>query len=223
VLVGGAGGTVAAAAGIPVAVHLFVVAAASLVAGQHATRLLVAEPRGTDRPSLTIPGGRLSGLGVLAFGAFLVDGAASNWSAAQVRQAGGGDTMAAAAFAAFALGLMVARLRGDGAEGVQVVQRSGLIASAGIAVVLLAPAAAISVAGWLVVGLGIARVAPAIMRAAGATPASIAAVTTVGYLGSFAGPPLIGAHASLTTLSVALLIPLLAALCVAALAPACWR
>jgi membrane protein implicated in regulation of membrane protease activity len=50
--------------------------------------------------------------------------------------------------------------------------------------------------------------APTVLGAApgpGATPAvAIAAVTTVGYLGSFTGPPAIGALAQLVGLSLAL-------------------
>jgi hypothetical protein len=42
-------------------------------------------------------------------------------------------------------------------------------------------------------------------------PVAIAAVTTVGYLGSFTGPPLIGALAEASDLSTALGILLLAA------------
>jgi hypothetical protein len=48
--------------------------------------------------------------------------------------------------------------------------------------------------------------------------AAIAAVTTIGYLGSFSGPPLIGALAGATGLTAALALLLLAAFGAAALA-----
>jgi hypothetical protein len=71
-------------------------------------------------------------------------------------------------------------------------------------------------------------VAPAVLGAAPdvtdlPAPVAIAAVTTVGYMGSFTGPPAIGALAELTSLSAALGLPLAAAAAIAALAPASLR
>jgi hypothetical protein len=48
-------------------------------------------------------------------------------------------------------------------------------------------------------------------------------VTTIGYLGSFTGPPAIGALAELTGVSAALSLPLAAAGAIALLAPASLR
>jgi hypothetical protein len=63
--------------------------------------------------------------------------------------------------------------------------------------------------GWAVVGLGVAGLAPTLLGAApGASPAppavAIATVSAIGYSGSFAGPPVIGALASLASLPTAL-------------------
>ena len=63
-----------------------------------------------------------------------------------------------------------------------------------------APAVLPAFAGWVLLGLGLAATTPAIIGAAPGVadvpvPAAIAAVTTVSYLGSFTGPPLIGALA----------------------------
>jgi hypothetical protein len=51
-----------------------------------------------------------------------------------------------------------------------------------------------------------------------AAPVAIAGVTTIGYLGSFSGPPLIGALAELTSLSAALGLLVTAAAATALLA-----
>ena len=69
--------------------------------------------------------------------------------------------------------------------------------------------AAAALAGWALLGAGAAFVAPAVLGAAPSVavlppPVAIAAVTTVGYLGSFTGPPAVGAIAELTGLSAAL-------------------
>ncbi|WP_146605302.1 MFS transporter [Jiangella anatolica] len=83
--------------------------------------------------------------------------------------------------------------------------------------------AAVSLTGWGVVGLGAAALAPVVLGAApdaGRVPApvAIAAVTTVGYLGSFSGPLVVGPVADATSLSVAMGVVALAGLAVVALA-----
>jgi MFS family permease len=221
VLAGGLGGTLAAALGVPVGAHLVGVAGLGLVAGQLATLAVTDAPRAPG-PLLAWPGRPLLWLAALAFAAFLVDGAASNWSAVQV---GGGEVLAAAGFAAFASGLLAGRLVGDrtvarlGPE--RVVRLAGAVASVGVLAALVVPSLAL--AGWFAAGFGIAPVAPVVMRAAGTKGAvapamAIAAVTTVGYLGSFTGPPLIGGLAAVIGLDAALGVVLLACAAVAALA-----
>jgi hypothetical protein len=74
---------------------------------------------------------------------------------------------------------------------------------------IVAPGEVTSLAGWALFGLGLATIAPTVLSATpGATdvpaPAAIAAVTTVGYLGSFTGPPLIGVLAGISSLPTAL-------------------
>ena len=68
-------------------------------------------------------------------------------------------------------------------------------------------------------------VAPAVIGAApGASDRSpgvaIAAVTTIGYLGSFTGPPAVGALAEATSLSTSFTLLIAAAATIALLAPA---
>jgi sugar/nucleoside kinase (ribokinase family) len=75
--------------------------------------------------------------------------------------------------------------------------------------VALATTAAVAMAGWVITGAGLAVLAPSVLgaapdRAANTTPAAaIASVTTLGYLGSFAGPPIIGGLAGAVGLSAA--------------------
>jgi hypothetical protein len=92
----------------------------------------------------------------------------------------------------------------------RVVQGCAGVAATGAALIVVAPAATLAVAGWVLFGLGLAAVAPTVLGAAprtgDAAPATaIAAVTTIGYLGSFSGPPALGALAQATTLSTALI------------------
>jgi MFS family permease len=214
VLAGGLVGTAAAAAGLGVPAHFAAVAAAGLLGGLAATRALVGEPRQAGGPMLAWPGGPLAGVAAIAFCAFLVDGTASNWSAVHLRSEHGADpALAAAGFTAFALALALGRLAGDRVVArhgrASVVRAAGAVGAAGCAVAMLAPGPVVAIGGWALLGLGVAVLAPAVLGAAPAAgplpaPMAIAAVTTVGYLGSFTGPPAIGAMAELTGLSAAL-------------------
>jgi MFS family permease len=237
VLAGGAAGTAAAAAGVSVAVHFAAIAAAALAAGQAGARRLPARtsaraaaggrPCGPAAPRGVRLDRRLAALGGVAFCAFLLDGAAYGWIAVHVRGAGGSEALAAAAFTAFALALALGRVVADrliGRHGRKAVIRAGAgLAAAGIAAALLAPAPAAALGGWAVLGAGLAPVAPAVLGAAPAAstlpaPTAIAAVTTIGYFGSFTGPPLIGALAGPLGLGGALSLMIVAALAAAALA-----
>jgi MFS family permease len=225
---GGLAGTAAAAAHMPVAAHFAATAATGLLVGIGATRWLVREPATGARSALRRPEGRLLLLGLIAFCAFLLDGAAYNWSAVHLRtERDAGFGVAALAFTLFSLALAVGRLAGDRLVArfgrVRVVQGSGVVAAAGATLAIAAPAAAPSLAGWTLFGLGLAAVAPTVLGAATsagrAPPAgNIAAVTTVGYLGSFSGPPAIGALAGLASLSSALGLLIAVSLLLSALA-----
>jgi MFS family permease len=211
---GGLVGIAAAAAAVPVAVHLGAAAAIGVVAGLAATRPLVRERTDDGAPAFVVPPRPLVLLGLIAFCAFLLDGAAYNWSAVHLRtERDAAPALAAAAFTVFTLSLAVGRLFGDRLVArfgrARVVQGSALVTGAGVAVAIAAPSAEGSLVGWAVFGLGTAAIVPTVLGAAAGvrdvpTPVAIAGVTTVGYLGSFTGPPMIGALAEVTDLSSAL-------------------
>jgi MFS family permease len=225
---GGLLGTAAAAAGLAPQAHYALIAALAAPLGMAASRALATEPEGPDRVLLVRPRGRLLVLGLVAFCAFLLDGAAYNWSAVHLRRSlGASPGLAAAGFSAFALALAVGRLRGDRLVArlgrARFVQLAALVTAAGAAVVVTAGEPATGIAGWALLGLGLAGIAPAVLGAAPTLanvrpPVAIAAVTTIGYLGSFTGPPAIGALAGATGLSAALGLLVAAALAAGALA-----
>jgi MFS family permease len=218
---GGLAGTAAAAAGTSVRAHFAAVAAVGLVTALAATTVLVREPARDGQPTFVRPSGRLLLLGLIAFCAFLLDGAAYNWSAVHVRsEHAAGAGLAATAFTLFSLTLAVGRLFGDRLVArfgrIRVAQGCGAVAAAGSLLAIAAPTAPMCLAGWALFGLGLAALAPTVLGAAasvsGAPPAvAIAAVTTIGYLGSFTGAPAIGALAEISSLSAAL--GLLVAVC----------
>ena len=220
-LAGGLAGT-AAAAGLAVLAHFALAATAGLLAGLAAAGHLAVEPRQPGQALLARPGGRLLLLGTIAFCAFLLDGAASNWSAAHLHdEHAASPALAAAGFSALTAALALARLAGDRLIArlgrLRVVQASGLLAATGATVVATAPTAPLALLGWATLGAGLATIAPAVLGAAPTAsqlppPVAIAAVTTLGYLGSFTGPPLVGVMAELTGLSTALALLVAAAI-----------
>jgi sugar phosphate permease len=106
---------------------------------------------------------------------------------------------------------------------VRAVRGAGVLAAVGLGLALATPATAPTLAGWVLFGAGLSLIAPAVLGAAPAlgaadAPAAIGAVTTIGYLGAFSGPPLIGALAEPAGLSAALGVLVAAAAAIALLA-----
>jgi hypothetical protein len=122
---------------------------------------------------------------------------------------------------ALRIGFVIGRLFGDRLVArvgrARLVQINAVVTGAGAALVVFGPGAAFGLVGWALFGL--VTVAPTVLgaapRAGDAPPAAaIAMVTTVGYLGSFTGPPVIGLLAQASSLSSGplLLVALAAAL-----------
>ncbi|GIJ73497.1 MFS transporter [Virgisporangium ochraceum] len=227
-LVGGVVGTGAAAAGVSPVAHFAAVGVAAAVAAALVTRPLVDEPRRPRGPALARPGRGLALLGVVAFCGFVLDGTAYNWTAVHLRTAhDAAPGVAALAFTVVALAQIVGRLAGDRLAlrwgRARLVRVAGGTAALGAALAILSPGAFPALAGWAVFGLGLAVIAPVVFSATpGASdapaPVAIAAVTTVGYLGSFTGPPLIGVVAGATSLPRAMWLLVAVAVVVSALA-----
>ncbi|MGH7353285.1 MAG: MFS transporter [Candidatus Rokuibacteriota bacterium] len=175
---------------------------------------LVRAARGSAAPVFVRPPRALLVLGGLAFAGLLTEGAVADWSALYLHDAlGASAAYAAAGFAAFAAAMAAGRFAGDRAVdrfgARRVLRVSGAIAAAGLAVGLVSGSAVLAVIGFGAVGLGIANTIPILFSAAarvqGTPPAiALAAVTTTGYLGFLAGPPLIGLAAEVTSLPAAL-------------------
>lgn len=162
----------------------------------------------------------LLGLGVLALCALLAEGAVGDWSAVYLMDArGASQSVAAAGFAAFSLAMAAGRFGGDHAVrwlgAARLLRLSGGLATAGLVLALSGKDPMIAIAGFGLVGLGVANLIPVLFSAAGrahgvAPGHALAAVATTGYLGFLAGPPLIGIAAQVAGLPAALGIVALA-------------
>jgi MFS family permease len=170
-------------------------------------------------------------LGVIAFCSFVGEGSASDWSAVYMTQElGASEALGAVAFAAFAVTMAIARFAADPLRtrlgNVTLVRAGSLTAAAGLGVALLVHEPAAGIAGFAVLGLGLAPVVPIAFSAAGgldprATGRLVGRVATLGYVGTVAGPIAIGWLAEATSLRTSLGLVVLLALVIAALARAC--
>lgn len=165
-------------------------------------------------PLFAVPRGFVLLLAVLTGIVFLVEGAVLDWGALYLTGAGlVGAEQGGMGYMVFSIAMTVMRLAGDAVVG-RIGDRAtlflgSLIGIAGFALVLLAPVAAIAMAGFLLVGIGLANVVPVLFRRAGnqsVMPAGLAvtAVTTAGYAGVLLGPAGIGFVAKLTSLPASL-------------------
>ncbi|PIM71257.1 MFS transporter [Streptomyces sp. JV178] len=200
------------------------------LAAAPATRSLT----GTDQPAApagpgqsearsALSSGKLWLLGALAASCLLGEGAAADWAAIHLHSLDASTAVSAAAFALYSAAMATGRLTGDRLTtvfGAPVVVRAGaLLAAAGLTVGVVTASTPLALAGWALFGLGLSITVPCLITAAGAGgPRAVATVAVTGYLGLLAGPALIGALATVTTLSTALLLPALLAAAVAALA-----
>lgn len=216
----GAGGVLLAV--MPPAVHAVatgvVLVAVMLLAGRYL--LPGAVDTGLSGSTFALPRRGTLVLGLLAFLAFMSEGAILDWGAVYMREGlDAGTTLAAAGFAAFSATMALGRLFGDGLRArfgsAGLARASALLATVGLGFGLLMADPLATVAGFACAGLGLSNIVPILFGAAGrgrdqAPATAIAAVATLGYTGLLAGPPLIGFVAEWTTLSLAFWLVVLA-------------
>jgi MFS family permease len=169
-------------------------------------------PRAAERPTgARGPRATLLVLGAVAGCTAFGEGALTDWGALLLRQElAAPATLAAAGYGGFSLAMAVGRLAGGRlllAWGERRLLVGGtLVAAVGVLAAVTTSSLWVALAGFVVVGLGLANVFPlAIARAGllGGAP-GIALATTVGYTGLLGGPPAIGLLADTVGLPAAL-------------------
>jgi predicted MFS family arabinose efflux permease len=215
--IGGFAGSAAMTALLSLHVSAFVssliCAAPMVIAMAVAWPLLLRTARAEHGPLFVMPHAIVLLLAALAAITFLVEGAMLDWGALLLVGAGlVPDAQGGLGYMVFSIAMTAGRLGGDA-----VVARVGdratlvfgsLLAIAGFAVLLLAPVAAIAMAGFLLIGLGASNLVPVLFRRAGTQTAmpvglAVAAITTAGYAGILIGPAGVGFVAKIAGLSVA--------------------
>jgi predicted MFS family arabinose efflux permease len=231
-MAGAAMGGVIAARGIGVPAQFAGVAIALVaLAAAMLPYLVGGVPRATGGKSGRLRFSRtLVGLSLLALCIMVSEGAIADWSPIYLGSVlGTGPGLAAAGFAVFSGAMMVGRLAGDWLTlrlgRVRIVRSGALLAAIGLTLALLVGTVPAALAGFLCVGAGLSVIIPLVFSAAGrldhrSAGPGLAAVTTAGYLGFLAGPPVIGFAAEQFSLPLAMGIVAVLALVGALLAGA---
>jgi MFS family permease len=166
-------------------------------------------------------------LGLLALCGQLGEGSAGDWSAVYIHDLGSPAGVAAAGLAAFSVTMAAGRMVGDRLSTrlgpVVLVRVSGLVAGLGLAAGLLIRSPAAAIAGFALLGAGLAGIFPQIVSSAARLDPehagkNIGRIAAVAYTGLLGGPVAIGALAAGVGLRDALLVPAALAVLVAALA-----
>lgn len=171
-----------------------------------------------EGPAFRIPSAGLVGVGVIALCSMLGEGAMADWSTNYMENfAHASMALAPVGLAGFAFAMTIGRLIGDSARlkygDRKLIVICGLIASAGLGLAILLPHPVTVIAGFFIVGIGLATIVPIAYSIAGnakglPSGVGIAMVTTVGYSGFFFGPPVMGFLSDLVTLRFAFLLVL---------------
>lgn len=239
---GAALGTTAAALRVPLVVHLSVVGGVAVLAAVAAAAWRL---RGPDPSDLTAPqddtatdsgqpraGPSRSGVrsavrpllwvGLLGILAGIPEDVANTWSTLYLAEDRGAPPgLAGLGYTIFAVAMMVSRFSGDRVTDrwgtVTVARVGGLMAFVGYVVVLSSPWFALSVAGFALIGLGIAPAFPSLFHASGHWPGvrsgdGVTVLSWVARLGFLVTPPVVGLIADWSGIGTGLLVGAVAAL-----------
>jgi MFS family permease len=209
-------GVVAAHANLDARVHLAVMAALLIPFGMFVCRWIPGIRPETEAgaqapPRFALPPRSALAIGAIGFCGVFAEGASADWSGVYLRDiTGASQAVAAASYTAFACTMAAARLFGDLVVRrfgpVRAVRAGGVLATAGGVMVVTAVSQPAAIAGFALIGVGIAIVVPLCFAAAGRSgtvPAqAIAGVATITYTSGLVAPAAIGTIAQATSLTV---------------------
>ncbi|NOL43800.1 MFS transporter [Kribbella sandramycini] len=230
-LVGSAIGTVAAHAGISAQAHHLAAAIVLTIAGLAVCQFVLnIHPEEDEEPParFTLPPRSALLIGAVGFCAVFAEGASLDWSAVYLRDIlGSSPGVAAGATTGFALTMAIARLTGDAIidrfGAVRTVRTSGVIAVIGGLLVVLAPNAVAAMAGFGLIGIGVAVAVPlafvAAARSGSNASQAIAGVATITYASGLVAPSIIGGIAQASNLTVSFVVVTVLTVALAVFAP----
>ncbi|MFD3734360.1 MFS transporter [Streptomyces sp. NPDC058632] len=217
-LIGSAAGTLAAHLGTDARLHHTLAAGVLTVTGVAAAGHVLDLRSAVDEeppPRFALPPRSALLIGAIGFCAVFAEGASLDWSAVYLRdrlETSAG--LAAACTTGFTLTMAVARIAGDRVVdrygAVRTVRTSGVVAVCGGLLIVLAQHPAVAMAGFALMGFGIAVVVPLCFAAAGRSGSNpslaIAGVATITYTSGLIAPSAIGLLAQATSLMVSFVL-----------------
>jgi MFS family permease len=217
-LAGAAVAALAAKAGLAAPAHFTITALSLMAITLAASAWLIPhrpEPELGAPPAFALPSRQVLPIGLIALCAVFAEGASLDWAAVYVR-----DLLhhpaatGAATVAIFSICMAAARFGGDRVVrrfgAVTTVRVAGVCATAGALTVVLARPVALVIAGFGLLGIGIAVVVPLVFAAAGRIGdhpgRSIAGVAGIAYGSGLIAPGVIGGIAHLSSLTVSFIV-----------------
>ena len=174
------------------------------------------ESNGSSQPLFTRPDKRILVLGLIAFCCMLCEGAMADWSGVYFQMVVEAPLKyATLGYVAFTSTMATGRFLGDWLVtkfGVKkILQLSGIMITTGLLISIIFPNIYAATIGFLFVGFGVSSVVPVVYGLAGksknmSASASLAAVSSISFLGFLIGPPVIGFIAQLSGLRFSFLL-----------------
>jgi MFS family permease len=204
----------------------------SVVVGPRLVRRAAEQDTGAGRPLAkggpVVPWRPIVLIGVVVTLMYVADSATSNWSADYLRRAlTSGATFAAWGYAAYQTCMLVGRLLADPLVRrygpVTAVRVGAAVGTLGLLLVVAAPGAAVGIAGFGVLGLGLCVVVPESFSAAGrydptGSGLAVSRVNLFNYLGFLIGAPLVGGVEVVASWRAGFAVPLVLVACIVPLA-----
>ncbi|HWW40557.1 MFS transporter, partial [Pedobacter sp.] len=163
--------------------------------------------------AFAIPDKSLITLGLIAFCSMVCEGAMFDWSVIYFKKIVLAEKgWMVAGYTAFMCTMALGRFVADKFSarfGLKTtLQVSGALSTIGLLIAVIFPALPTAIIGFMLVGAGVSSVVPMVYSAAGRSTtmspgASIAAVSTIGFIGFLIGPPVIGFLSGAFTLRIA--------------------
>lgn len=211
---GASAGAGAAALDLAPAVHFLIVSVTGLIVLWRVRGWLIPdfpdERKHEDSPAFVLPHRSIWALGALLLCVSVSEGAMADWTGLYLHEELGTSTaFAALGFAVFSVCMVTGRFSGDFLANtfgpVRLIRVGCGAAAIGLAIALVLHDRWAMLAGFGVMGLGLAAVYPLVFSAAGNHPTlsrgrAVAGVATLGYSGFLAGPPVLGWIAEFTSL-----------------------
>jgi MFS family permease len=206
--------------------HFFIVAALVFIVVFIARKYLI---RGTTGPVekkkfFSKPEGVLVQLGIIAFCSLAAEGTMFDWSGVYFRDiVKAPHSLIMLGYTTFMMMMATGRFAGDkiisriGRK--KTLQISGILILTGLLISVLLPHIITATIGFLIVGLGVSSIIPTVYSTAARTAKTspsmaLAGVSSVGFLGFLAGPPLIGYIAQISSLQYSFAVVALFGLCI---------